>query len=186
MVQRLFLFLGCLGLILIGGTDCSILGQAPANKQAAQMAAMKKLEGMVGDWAGSGWIEMGPQRQTFTSLETVQSRLNGMVLIIEGLHTSKLEAGGPEKVIHHALAWLSFDDQTNQYRMRPHKADGASLDTFLVPTENGSWQWGIPSPNGGSIRYTITLKEKKWQEVGEFSMDGKQWRKFFEMNLEKK
>lgn len=186
MARRFFLLFGCIGLMLISGTDFSILGQAPATKQTAQLAAMKKLEGMVGDWAGSGWIEYGPQRQTFTSLETIQSRLNGMVLIIEGLHKAKPEANGPEKVIHHALAWLSFDDQTNQYRIRPHKADGASLDTVLVPTDNGSWQWGIPSPNGGSIRYTITLKENKWQEVGEFSMDGKQWRKFFEMNLEKK
>ena len=49
----------------------------------------------------------------------------------------------------------------------------------------GGWQWGLEFPSG-SIRYTIKINNNTWSEIGEITMDGgKNWRKFFEMNLKK-
>lgn len=42
------------------------------------------------------------------------------------------------------------------------------------------------APQGGDIRFTITLTEKdEWHEAGEFSRDGKNWIEFFEMTLQR-
>ena len=39
----------------------------------------------------------------------------------------------------------------------------------------------------GKVRYTITrTAEGAWFEIGEYSRDGQQWAKFFEMTLTKK
>jgi hypothetical protein len=38
----------------------------------------------------------------------------------------------------------------------------------------------------GQTRYTLQLNAAgQWYEVGEFSMDGEEWRKTFEMTLDK-
>ena len=43
-------------------------------------------------------------------------------------------------------------------------------------------QWSI----GQNVRFTMNLSEKdKWSEIGEFSQDGKNWMKFFEMTLQR-
>jgi hypothetical protein len=41
-------------------------------------------------------------------------------------------------------------------------------------------------PQVGDVRFTIKLDEKgRWFEVGEISQDGREWRIFFEMTLER-
>jgi hypothetical protein len=46
--------------------------------------------------------------------------------------------------------------------------------------------WAFRSPRGGDARFTIRLTEKdQWQEIDEFSQDGKTWDKFFEMTLQR-
>src|SRR4051794_2431812 len=65
----------------------ALLAQAPASGQRAEM---KNLDWLAGQWKGVGWIQMGPQgRKEFTQTETVQSKLDGLVLLIEGEGKSK-------------------------------------------------------------------------------------------------
>lgn len=42
---------------------------------------------------------------------------------------------------------------------------------------------GFTLPTGGMVRYTITVQDKVWQEVGEYSTDGNIWHTFLEMRL---
>src|SRR5437867_1497174 len=52
-------------------------GQPPA--PAAQQEAMKKLDFLVGQWKGEGWMEFAPgQRRTFKGTEVVQRKLEGL------------------------------------------------------------------------------------------------------------
>ena len=61
--------------------------QPPAREQAE---ALKSLAWMVGSWEGTSWIEFAPgQRRTNISLETVQSKVGGAVLLFEGFHKGK-------------------------------------------------------------------------------------------------
>jgi hypothetical protein len=180
-MNKLILLIG-FSLMLL--TPVAALAQSPSTASAAEM---KKLDFLTGDWKGEGWIEMGPGgRSTFKQTEAVQSKLNGTVIIVEGLGTGKLASTGQEGIVHNALAVISYDSAARKYLFRAFRADGNYIDANVTLTEKGLI-WGFrPPQQGGEIRYTIKLTDAgQWHEIGEFSMDGKQWRKFFEMTLQR-
>ncbi|HEX8847146.1 MAG TPA: hypothetical protein VF791_21055 [Pyrinomonadaceae bacterium] len=161
-----------------------IMAQAQAPSPEAQLGEMKKLDYMVGQWKGSGWIQGQGGRQTFAGTETVQSKLNGLALLVEGKFTGKLPGKDVEGVVHETLAVLSYDEKTKSYRFRTYLATGMTGDQEAKLVEGG-WQWGFQFP-GGNVRYTIKVKAKdEWFEIGEYSQDGKSWQKFFEMTLQR-
>lgn len=148
------------------------------NNAALQRAEVKKLESMVGKWQGSGWIMQGAKRETFTGSETVQRKLDGLALLVEGRFTN------PEgQVIHETLAVLSFNAKDSKYDFRTYLATGMSGEHELKLVGD-AFEWGFQFP-GGMVRYTIKTANDVWSEIGEFSKDGKSWVKFFEMNLNK-
>ncbi|MBP6821054.1 MAG: hypothetical protein KA368_05900 [Acidobacteria bacterium] len=169
---------------------CALLIPVAALAQSAgtsSAADMKKLDFMIGDWKGEGWIEMGPGgRKNFKQSESIQSKLNGTVAIIEGLGKSKLPDSGQEVVVHQALAVISFDSAAKKFQFRAFRADGKTIDAEMTASDQ-SLIWGFKDPQRNvEIKYTIKLTDAgQWNEVGEFSMDGKTWRKFFEMTLER-
>lgn len=148
---------------------------------------MKKLDFLAGDWKGEGWIEMGPNgRSTFKQTETVLSKLSGTVILIEGVGKGKLASTGQEGIVHNALAVISYDSRAKKFQFRAFRADGNFIDAEMTPEGNGL-VWGFREPQRNvEIKYTIKLTDTgQWNEVGEFSMDGKTWRKFFEMTLQR-
>ena len=151
---------------------------AQENTAGTQRAEIKKLESMVGQWKGSGWIQQGAKRENFTGTETVQSKLDGLALLIEGKFSN------PEgKVIHETLAVLDFDAKAAKYRFRTYLATGMSGEQGFKIVADG-FEWGFQVP-AGTIRYTIKTANDVWFETGEFSKDGKNWSKFFEMKLDR-
>lgn len=77
-----------------------------------QLREMKKLDWFVGTWKGAGWIQMGPQgKHQFTQTEKIESKLDGLVLVIEGL--GKKEDGS---TVHSALAFVSYAPRANKFR----------------------------------------------------------------------
>ncbi|CAN5275099.1 hypothetical protein BH10ACI1_BH10ACI1_16680 [soil metagenome] len=145
------------------------------NTAEVQRAEVKKLESMVGQWKGSGWIQQGAKRETFTGTENVQRKLDGLALLIEGKFSN---AEG--KVIHETLAVLDYN---TKYRFRTYLASGMSGEQDFKIVADG-FEWGFQTP-AGTIRYTIKTANDVWFEIGEFSKDGKNWIKFFEMKLDK-
>ena len=165
-----------LATILVLITFCSIFGQENTAQQ--QRTEVRKLESMVGQWKGSGWMQQGPNRQSFTGTETVQKKLDGLALLIEGKF-----ANAEGKVIHETLAVLGSNQKDSKYSFRTYLATGLSgeYDFRLV---EGGYEWGFQT-QAGTIRYTIKTDNDVWFEVGEFSRDGQNWMKFFEMKLDK-
>lgn len=148
---------------------------------------MRKLDWWIGEWKGEASIQMGPGKST-TALQTerVQSRAGGRVLFIEGLGKRKLEDGTAGEVVHDAFAVVSFDEKTKSYRFDAWTAREGYVDAWVEPGDDHSVKWGFDTPQGGKIRYTSRLDDAgEWHEIGEFSRDGKQWMKFFEMKLTK-
>jgi hypothetical protein len=43
----------------------------------------------------------------------------------------------------------------------------------------------LPTPNRGTVRYTIRIVEDEWQETGQYSADGTQWLEMFGMTLKR-
>lgn len=125
----------------------SVSGQEP-KPASPQLEAMKKLHFLVGEWKGEGWTEFSPgQRRTSPINESVQPKLGGMVLLVEGLGKNKAPGKLEEVVTHHALGILSYDDKAKVYRLRSHLFTGQSTEAEATFTDEG-FQWRFqPSPN---------------------------------------
>jgi len=145
-------------------------------------AEMAKIAQMAGKWRGGGWIDTPGGRNFSNSEETIEMRLDGRALLIEGFHTDPRSG----VVNHHALAIIAWDDGQKEYRFLSALAAGRT-GYFPARLEGKKFIWSIPIPNGPTTRFTISLDDPdKWKEVGEQSRDGGvTWVKFFEMNLDR-
>jgi hypothetical protein len=157
----------------------------PPTAPAAQRDAMKKLDFLVGEWKGEGWMEFAPgQKRTFKGTEIVQSKLDGLLLSVEGLHRGRV-GDKEEVVVHNAFGLVSYDDKAKRYRFQAFTSRG-NYEEAEAKVSDGQLVWGMKIPQFGEVRYTIKLDAKgRWFEIGEVSQDGKEWRKFFEMTLER-
>ncbi|HYG18367.1 MAG TPA: hypothetical protein VD816_05530 [Ohtaekwangia sp.] len=166
---------------LIAGTSVGrLMAQEVANKEK-----MKVFAGWIGRWQGEGSMQRGPgEPKKSTVDERIESKLDGTVMVVEGV--GKALPGG--EVVHHALGILSYDQKSDQYKFRTYLNDGRNTDAWFNVVGENNFQWGFDIPNGGKTRYSITLDpaQKSWVEIGEYTADGNNWLKFFEMRLTKK
>ena len=154
--------------------DAASLAQSPEDPA---LAAMRDLPAFEGRWEGTGWSRRGPAEAVpFTSLELVESRLDGRVLVVEGLHHDSNGA-----VVHHALAVITWNDKAGHYDFRSF-VSGRGPGNFTGRMEDGAFVWSIEMESG-HIRYTIRIENGEWHEIGEWSADGAQWSQFFQMDL---
>lgn len=157
--------------------------QHPDAGVQTQLAEMKKLDFLVGQWRGNSWMQMGPNRSTSQVFERIERRLDGMALVIEGLGKAK-DAEGNERVVHNALAMVNYDPAAKRYRFMSQTTQGYFTNAE-ARFEDGAFIWGYKSPIG-EFRFTIRLNEKgQWFEIGEVSRDSQPWQKFFEMTLDR-
>jgi hypothetical protein len=160
--------------------------QAMVRPDSAVLAAMRRLEWLVGDWRGEAWVQMGQQgRATSRVTESAKWRLEGAGLLIEGRGTAQVEPGGPEVTVHDALAVVTYDREAGRYRFTAWRGDGTPVDA-TAEVGDRRLVWGFRDPRGVTVRFTLRLTpEGRWNEVGEASRDGQTWFKFMEMNLER-
>jgi hypothetical protein len=169
--------------VLLAAGVVTLSAQAPPTS-AKPAQEMKKLDFLVGNWEGEGWMDVNGQRASFTSNEKVQSKLDGTILTIEGLHKSKAAGKEEPRIVHNALAVISYDEPANGYRFSSYLADGRA-GVYKGSVQDGTFIWLLEIPRG-KMQYKIQLNEKgEWSEVGEYSPDGTSWRKIFEMTLHK-
>jgi hypothetical protein len=158
-----------------------LLAMAEPSSQTAK-AEMAKIAQMAGKWKGGGWVLTPSGRHESNSEETIEMRLDGRALLIEGFH-SDVKSGA---VNHHALAIIAWDDLQKQYRFASALASGRT-GYFPARLEGKAFVWTIAIPDGPTSRFTISLDDPdKWREVGEQSRDGgATWVRFFEMSLDR-
>lgn len=167
-----------------------LLAAAPAAGQqpspAAQLEAMKKLNFLIGKWEGESWTEFAPgQRLQSHGTETVQDKLGGLLVTMEGIHRRKAGEKNEGTVVHNAFGVATFDEKAKRYRFQAYTNRGTYVDAE-AKIADGRFEWGFRVPNAVEIRYVIKLNDKgQWFETGEMSRDGKTWRKFFEMTLDR-
>jgi hypothetical protein len=172
------IFMIQLGLMLSGFG----FGQMIPTPSKAHLEAMDKVNFIAGNWAGSGWIQMGPEKHEFNQSEKVTIKVNGTIVQIDGLG---IDAKDNKTVIHNAFAIITYSPETRQFGMQAFRGDGARVDAYLKPIAENSFEWGFKHPMAGNMRYTISVKNDVWTETGEMSQDGKQWFPFFGMTLQK-
>ena len=157
--------------------------QAPADATADAAAQMQRLSFLHGTWRGEGVTTMGPGREERASvLETAQPKLDGSVLMVEGLGWKGTQGAADYHVVHNALGVVSYDARRGGWAMRAYRG-GGWVDAE-VTVGDGELVWAFDQPGAGRIRYTIRLDEQgRWHEVGDMSPDGQRWHRFFEMRL---
>jgi hypothetical protein len=166
---------------LFVGTSASQL------RAQGDLQKMKVFENWIGKWQGEGAIQMGPGEPKKSSVkESIEYKLDGMIVMIEGVGTTMNASTNQEMVVHHAFGVISYDQASGQYKLKTYLKDGKTADAWLTVTGTDQYQWGFDIPNR-KIRYSITIDavKKTWNEIGETSGDGTTWQKFFEMNLTK-
>jgi hypothetical protein len=147
---------------------------------------MKKLNFLAGQWKGESWTEFVPgQRSASQGTETLQYKLGGLLLTIEGVHRRKSQDSEGGTVVHSAFAVVSYDEKAKRYLFQAYTDRGTYTDAE-AKVGDGGVDWGFRIPQFGEVRNTIRLNEKgQWFEIGEVSQNGKDWRNFFEMTLDR-
>lgn len=166
------------GVTLFGTT---VYAQNPFQPKPETIDALKKVSFLTGNWKGSGWIQMGPEKHSFIQTEAIVSKVNGTVIQIDGLGVDDKDAN---RVIHQAFAIISYDISNKKYLMKAFRGDGGQIDADAKLINENTFEWGFSSQMTGQIKYTISVVDNKWTETGEMSRDGgKTWYKYFEMVL---
>lgn len=158
--------------------------QMPDFKRDEQLAEMKKLEWMVGEWRGQGTAEYAPgMKGTSDVHEIIKKQLDGLTYSVEGIGTRKGPDGKDIKV-HHAFAMIRWSPECKCYRFPSQTMMGSFADAEMRIVGE-TVVWGFKT-NMGEFRYTLRQTPKgQWHEIGERSMDGKTWVPFFEMLLDR-
>ena len=180
-MKNIIVVLAALSGLIIGNLNA----QSPETGSKEKMKVFALWEGK---WKGEGWMQMGPGEPKKSSVEEkIEFKLDGMVLLVEGMGKAINPSTQQETIVHQALGTLSYDAGSTQYKFKTYLRDGRSADAWFNVTGENTYQWGFDIPNRGKIKYTIKLDgvKKTWNEIGEFSADGTAWNKFFEMNLTK-
>jgi hypothetical protein len=149
----------------------------------AQRAAMRKLEFLVGRWAGEARLQRGPGEPILMAqTEDVQFKLDGLLLLTEGIGRGMVDG----KAILNALAIVSYDDETGTYRMRAFN-DGRFLETELKLLDDGrGMTWGFTL---GQIKTSSVMRmteEGDWTELHEIAIGSQPLREFMEVRVSRK
>lgn len=159
------------------------LAMAQPDFSALAKQKLAALDLMVGDWEGTGYLITSTGKEASKVTEKIQYKLDKTVLMAEGKGVITLE-DGTEQVVHNALGVISFNPFTKQYQMNSFISKGMSTQAkFEIKDANNMVWWIEAGPS--TIRYSLTIKDGIWKEIGERSMDGENWQQFFEMELKK-
>jgi len=146
----------------------------------AQRAAMAKLGFLIGKWSGEARIFRGSgEPLDLTQTEEVQYKLEGLILMIEGVGRSKSDG----KPALQALGIISYNDEAGTYRMRAYN-DGRYLETEVKLSETGkglTWGFAVGEIKTNSV---LRINEKgEWTELAEITIGSQPPRKLMELTV---
>jgi hypothetical protein len=150
----------------------------PVATIAAQKEAMKSLVMMDGVWRGPAKTRLpSGEYHAVTQTERIGPFLDGSIKVLEG---RGYDAEG--KVSFNAFGTISFDPATQKYTL--HSYAQGRVGDFPLNVRSDGYVWEIPA-GPMTIRYTATIKDGSWNEVGDYIAAGKDPDRFFEMNLKR-
>lgn len=171
--------LAALALVAATLASSAVRAQGPPDPEvliSAQRAAMAPLAKLDGVWRGPAWTLLpNGERLELTQTERVGSFLDGSVKVIEG---RGYDAAG--KVVFNAFAVISYDPGRQAYSFHTW-AQGRRGEFTLTPNADG-FVWEIPA-GPITIRYTATIRDGTWHEVGDRIVPGQPPVRFIEMTL---
>lgn len=144
---------------------------------AAQKEAMKKLGWMHGVWRGPAVTQMPQGAHEVAQTERIGGFLDGTLTVMEG---KGYNADGT--VGFNALGVVSYDAQAKSYWLSSWALGRAGK--FPMTVTDSGYVWEIPA-GPMTIRYTATVANGTWIEVGDYIAPGQPARRFFTMTLKR-
>lgn len=146
----------------------------------AQRAAMKKLGFLVGTWNGEARLLRGPgEWMDLHQSEEAQYKLDGLILVIEGVGRTKSD----EQSVLQALGVISFDDETETYRIRAFN-DGRFLESevaLLGQDKAISWGFALGQTTTQSV---LRINESgEWTELTEIKIGSEPSKTLLELRV---
>ncbi|HEY3938197.1 MAG TPA: hypothetical protein VGL97_12250 [Bryobacteraceae bacterium] len=141
---------------------------------------MKELGFLAGDWSGEASVlqETG-QFAELAQTESVRFKLDGLVLVIEGVGRNKIDSAAALQ----ALGLISFDDETGTYKMRAFN-NGRWLETEVKLADSGnSISWGFEL---GAFKTATVLRineNGEWTEHGELTIGDRPPQKMMDLKV---
>ncbi len=130
----------------------------PGARMAAQREAMKALAFLDGEWRGTARADEVPGEMRHT--ERVGTLLDGTIRLVEG---RAYDDSG--KTQFNAFAIISYDPVRRAYSLRSYSMGFAGEYPLTVRPDGFSWSH--QAGPGATVRYTATVKDGEWHEVGE-------------------
>ncbi|HYD13772.1 MAG TPA: DUF1579 domain-containing protein [Allosphingosinicella sp.] len=148
----------------------------PAPRIAAQREAMGRLAFMDGVWRGPAWSLAAGGRREMIQTERMGPMLGGAIRVMEGRGYT------PDgNVAFNAFGIVSYDPDRRAYSLTSY-ALGHHATVPLTLTDTG-FVWETPAGPGAIIRYTATIRDGTWHEVGERIAPGQPPLRVVELNL---
>jgi hypothetical protein len=146
----------------------------------AQRAAMQKLAFLIGKWTGEACILQGlGQSLDLHQTEEVQYKLDGLILLIEGVGRSKSD----NQLALQALGIITFDDESATYCMRAFN-DGRFLESEVkLLDEPNAITWGFTL---GPFKTHSVLRingRGEWTELAELTVASGPPKKLLELTV---
>jgi hypothetical protein len=148
----------------------------PATRISAEREAMARLAFMNGIWRGPAWSITPAGRREVTQTERIGPFLGDSVKLIEG--RAYLADGS---VGFNALGVISFDPASGAYSLSSWAQGYAGV--FPLRITSDGYVWEVPAGPGAIVRYTATIGNGRWREVGERIAGTAPPLQIFEMNL---
>ena len=166
------------GLVALAAPAAAQNPYDPAVRIAAQREAMARLSFMDGIWRGPAWAITPEGRQELVQTERVGAFLDGSIRMVEG------RGYRPDgSVGFNALGIIAYDPQSRSYSMTSH-AMGYSATFPLEVTATG-FAWQRPAGPGATIRYSATIENGTFHEIGERISGNAPPMRVFEMILQR-
>lgn len=164
--------------IALSAVPAAAQQRTPAALIAAQQAALAKFAWMDGQWRGPAVTQTETGEHRVTQTERIGPFLDGSVKVVEGRGFNPDGTKG-----FNAFGVIGFDPASGKYEFRSY-AQGRAGTFPIVPTADG-YVWETPAGPNMTIRYTATLKDGTWTEVGDRVSPGQPPVRFFEMHLKR-
>lgn len=159
------------------GPSLAVAQEMQPAGSAEQREAIAALSFMDGEWRGQA-VSYGPGgvRTELVQTERVGPFLGGSIRVVEG---RGYDAAG--ETAFNAMGIISWNDTEDRYQFSAW-ANGRQGQYRFERTATG-FIWEMPAGPGANIRYTATVQNGVWHEVGDYIREGGQPMRFFEMTL---
>ncbi len=150
-----------------------------------QKEAIQKLRWMIGNWTGKSFVNMDDEKRVTHIRETVQSSLDGTILLINVRATDADSISHKQSLAYTSFSVVSYDITNKKYRWTSWRTNGRDYEEEPFMAGDNSFEY-TTKENGKGVRYKANLSSNgEFLETGEYQINNTSWQEFINMKLTK-